>query len=324
MKAIDFLAVGDTTTDCFIFLKDASVHCDINNENCTISMRWGDKIPFESTVVVPAVGNAANAAVAAARLGLSSGFVSNIGKDREGDDILTTFAKEGVDTAHVTRHEEIPTNFYYILSYNAERTILVKHNPYPRQWPADVAVPKTLYYSSCGEIIGQYHDNVVSFVEAHPDVFFGFQPGTFDIKAGIERMKRFYARADFFVCNKEEAERILKMKPVQDVRVLAESIRALGPKITIITNGRDGAYALSESGFLHLPMFPDPRPPVERTGAGDAFSSTTAAYLTLGMDLKSAMRRGLVNAASVVQDIGAQRGLLSKDELEKRLSGAVG
>ena len=114
------------------------------------------------------------------------------------------------------------------------------------------------------------------------------------------------------------------MKPVQDVRVLAESIRALGPKITIITNGRDGAYALSESGFLHLPMFPDPRPPVERTGAGDAFSSTTAAYLTLGMDLKSAMRRGLVNAASVVQDIGAQRGLLSKDELEKRLSGAVG
>ena len=78
----DFVAIGDNATDEFIRLKDAEVHCDINSEHCTICMRWGDKIPFESSVLIPGVGNAANAAVAAARLGLSTAFISNIGDDR--------------------------------------------------------------------------------------------------------------------------------------------------------------------------------------------------------------------------------------------------
>ena len=32
----DFVAIGDIVTDAFIKLKDASVHCDINNEKCEI------------------------------------------------------------------------------------------------------------------------------------------------------------------------------------------------------------------------------------------------------------------------------------------------
>ena len=69
---MDFIAVGDTVVDEFINLKEAHVSCDINHQDCTISMKWGDKIPYESATIVPAVGNAANAAVAAARLGLAS------------------------------------------------------------------------------------------------------------------------------------------------------------------------------------------------------------------------------------------------------------
>ena len=48
---MDFLAVGDIVVDDFIRLKDASVHCNINNEDCEICMRWGDKIPYESSPV---------------------------------------------------------------------------------------------------------------------------------------------------------------------------------------------------------------------------------------------------------------------------------
>src|SRR3989344_3978938 len=61
---MDFLAVGDIVVDDFIRLKDANVHCNINNEDCEICMRWGDKIPYDFHEVVPAVGNASNAAVA--------------------------------------------------------------------------------------------------------------------------------------------------------------------------------------------------------------------------------------------------------------------
>ena len=70
-KPFDILAIGDVVIDAFIKLKDARVHCNIKDEECEICMRWGDKIPFESATVVPGVGNCANAAVSASRLGLS-------------------------------------------------------------------------------------------------------------------------------------------------------------------------------------------------------------------------------------------------------------
>ena len=53
---MDFIAIGDTVVDEFINLKEARVNCDINHQDCTISMRWGDKIPYDSSVLVPGGG----------------------------------------------------------------------------------------------------------------------------------------------------------------------------------------------------------------------------------------------------------------------------
>src|SRR3990167_1802178 len=98
---IDFLAIGDAVVDDFIRLKDAEVHCDISNDNCTICMRFGDKIPFESSTIVYGVGNSANAAVAAARLGLKTSFISNVGADDRGEKIIAYFKDEKIDTSHI-------------------------------------------------------------------------------------------------------------------------------------------------------------------------------------------------------------------------------
>ena len=77
-KRYDFIAVGDLVTDAFIKLEDAQVRCDAQGENCMLSMRFGDKIPYKDVTVVPAVGNSTNAAVAASRLGLKSALVSHV------------------------------------------------------------------------------------------------------------------------------------------------------------------------------------------------------------------------------------------------------
>jgi len=71
----DFLGIGDITTDAFIKLKDPSAHIDIDKGAREICMRFADKIPYEDIFVVPAVGNAPNAAVAASRLGLRSALM---------------------------------------------------------------------------------------------------------------------------------------------------------------------------------------------------------------------------------------------------------
>jgi hypothetical protein len=70
MNQYDFIAIGDIVVDAFIKLKDATVHCDINEEHCTITMAFAEKIPYESVTEVSAVGNSPNATVAAAKLGL--------------------------------------------------------------------------------------------------------------------------------------------------------------------------------------------------------------------------------------------------------------
>jgi sugar/nucleoside kinase (ribokinase family) len=60
---------------------------------------------------------------------------------------------------------------------------------------------------------------------------------------------------------------------------------------------------------------------VERTGCGDAFGSGFTAALAYGHDVKEAMQRGNVNAAGVIQFIGAQEGLRKKKEVEETLAG---
>jgi ribokinase len=69
-----------------------------------------------------------------------------------------------------------------------------------------------------------------------------------------------------------------------------------------------------------MPMYPDPAPPVDRTGAGDSFSSTFTAAIALGKTPAEALTWGPVNSMSVVQYIGAQKGLLTLDELNKYIA----
>ena len=71
-----------------------------------------------------------------------------------------------------------------------------------------------------------------------------------------------------------------------------------------------------------MPMYPDPKPPFERTGAGDAFSSTFVVALASGLRIEEALRWGPINSMSVVQYVGAREGLLSRYKIEKFLENA--
>ena len=97
-----------------------------------------------------------------------------------------------------------------------------------------------------------------------------------------------------------------------------------GPKIVVITDGPKGAHAYdSETKEVWtVPMYPDLKDPVDRTGAGDAFASTVVAALALGKPLADALEWGPINSMSVVQEIGAQKGLLSQEKLLGYLDGA--
>ncbi len=319
-KKIDFLAIGDIVTDAFIKLKDAHVTCSVNQDNCEICMKFGDKIPFESVDVIAAVGNSANAAVSAARLGLNAALISDIGGDIYGKECLDNLKKDKVISKYVTAHKGMITNYHYVLWFGDERTILVKHQDYPRKLPT-FPEPKWMYLSSLGGNSEQYHHEIANYLTKHPQVKLAFQPGTFQMSLGLEKLAEIYKRSDIFFCNKEEAQRILKTQE-SDIKKLMQMLREKGPKLVVLTDGPHGAYADNGTQAYYMPLFPDPKPPFERTGAGDAFASTFTVAIALGKSIEEALMWAPINSASVVQDIGAQRGLLTEKQLKEWLSKA--
>ncbi|MGE5540702.1 MAG: carbohydrate kinase family protein [Bacillota bacterium] len=321
MSQIDFFAVGDIVTEPFIKLKEAEI-IDPVSENPKLAIRYGDKIPYESATLCRAVGNASNAAVAAARLGLSSALCAYIGDDDIGRGDLEVLTKEGVSTEFVVTERGKSSNYHYVLWFNNDRTILVKHEEYTYAVPEIPEPPKWIYLSSLAANSLPYHQAWVSWLEAHPETKLAFQPGTFQMKLGIDALKGLYQRSELFVVNRQEAERILEKPEGTDIKELMDWIHALGPKLVVITDNTNGAYASDGTHAWHVPMYPDDREAYERTGAGDAFASTLTAALALGKPLEEALLWAPINSMAVVQEIGAQKGLLTREELERHLANA--
>lgn len=316
----DFIAIGDIVTDAFIKLEKAVIsHDDIKNQDI-LSIPFGDKIPYKSLDVIRAVGNSPNAAVSASRLGLATALISDLGNDVNGRECLESLKTDGVSTNFVTVHESQKTNYHYVLWYENDRTILIKHEEYDYHFP-QIDEPKWLYLSSLGEKSLSYQMEIVDWLKNHPSVSLAFQPGTFQIKLGKDKLKSIYERTNIIFCNVEEAEEILELNTL-GVEELLKRIFELGPKIVVITDGAKGAYAYDGRKMLFVPTYPDPKPPFERTGAGDAFSSTVVSAIALGKDLSEALQWGAVNSMSVVTQVGAQRGLLSREKLEEYMKNA--
>ena len=318
MEQIDILAIGDITTDAFIRLKDAEVHCDVDKENCKLCVRFGDKIPYESVTVVRAVGNSANASVSGARLGLKSALLAYIGDDSNGKECLEELRKNNVITDYVVKEAGKHTNYHYVLWYDVDRTILVKQEAFSYNLPK-ITAPKWIYLSSLGQNSLDFHTQIAEFLEKNPEVKLAFQPGTFQIKIGIEALNRIYKKTEIFFCNVEEAERLLNDESC-DLPTLLKGIASLGPKVVVITDGFDGAYAFDGKEMWFMPVYP--HTPYERTGAGDAFASTVVSAMVLGKNLEEALTWAPINSMSVVQKIGAQEGLLSREKIEEYLAKA--
>ena len=316
------VAIGDIFTDAFIKLNEDVAEV-ITNEagEKRLSLPLGSKPPYDGVDIVQAVGPAPNAAVSTARLGVKTGLVAFLGDDQVGKDAVTYLKEENVLTDSLSVQEGLKTSYYYVLRYGAERTILVKNEAFEYRWVDPQEEPEWIYLALISEASWEFHEDLLRYLEAHPNVKFAFQPGTFHFKWGVEKLKGLYARTHIIVLNREEAVDITG-ESYDSIRGLAHALHALGPQKVVITDGPSGSYASYDFKLVTIPNYPDPAPPVDRTGAGDAFASTIVAALALGENMDVALTWAPINSASVVQKIGAQAGLLHREEIEKFLQDA--
>ena len=316
------LAIGDIFTDAFIKLSEdvAKVEKDEDGESW-VKIPFGGRPPYEEVEIVQSVGPAPNSAVSCARLGLDVQLMTWLGDDKAGDDSMQYLQVQKVNTDLIHQKADTKSNYYYVLRVGAERTILTKDEAYDYTWTKPTTTPNWVYLASVSEDSWQLHLELLEYLKQHSDIHFVLQPGTFHFKWGKEKMKDLYERAELVILNKEEAADVTG-ETVKDIKKLANALHQLGPQSVVITDGPDGSYASFDGKLVQMPNYPDPAPPYDRTGAGDAFASTIVAALALGESLETALAWAPINSMNVVQHLGAQKGLLPKIDIEKYLAEA--
>jgi sugar/nucleoside kinase (ribokinase family) len=321
----DVVSLGDVVTDEFIHLPEGPVRVRVDEEGRWLEIPLGTKLVVGEDTSSTAGGSAANAAIAMSRLGLRVGLASYLAHDQIGLDILAAMRGEsvGTDLVHVDSPSHTVRNF--VLSFGGERTILVRHAGFNYQWKGfrDHEVPAWLYVNSLGPDALTYQDELADWLDAHPSVRLAFQPGTFQVEAGSERLRRMYQRAEVLLCSRAAAEVITGIQP-DDVAQALDALMKLGPRNVVVFNDAGGAIAANETERLSIEKFPDSDPPLDVTGAGDAFSATMVTTFIEGLPLREALRWGPVNAAAVRRQFGTQSGLLRRKDLVARLDAAPG
>lgn len=315
------LAIGDIFTDAFITLGDETAKIIKEGDTEWLAVPFGRKPPYEKVDIVKSVGPSPNVAVSIARLGYRAGLMAWVGGDATGTEALDHLKGENVNIEPMVVEEDKATSYWYVLCYKADRTMLVKSEKYRYEWRDPATKPNWIYLAYLGEDSWPLHEGLLDYLNRNPEVKFALQPGTFQFKWGAEKMAGLYRRSNIVLMNREEAMDVTGL-PYDSVKNLANGLHELGPEIAVITDGPNGSYASKDGKVLTIPNYPDPQPPLERTGAGDAFSSTFVAAIAAGESLETALAWSPINSMNVVQHIGAQRGLLGKEDLQKYLAEA--
>ncbi len=311
----DLLTIGDVSIDEYIKVDDAEIVCDIDRQNCRICFPYSGKIPvvkYETSLA----GNAHNVAVGCAMLGMKSAIYAEMGDDQNADTFIKEYEKVGVEASFVRKNFATPTNVHQIISYKDERTILSYHEPYEYK-VSDWGKPKWIFYASLPKNFEEFQSGLVEYLKANPEIGVVFGPGTYHLKAGVEKIRDILEVTDILFVNKEEA---CQLAGFQNGALKADwhkKLRELGPKLTIITDGKNGSSAydgenFAEFGVVQSVVVKD------KTGAGDAFAAGVLAALHYGSSLSTALKWGTVNAGGVIREIGSTNGLLTKSQIERK------
>lgn len=294
----DVVCVGDVTQDNFFFINDASVQCDLNNANCELILRYGNKIAVEK-FAQELGGNAANVAVGLARLGLKAGLVTVFGNDERGEWIKRRLLQENVNVDYSLTENGRESNLSSVIVFRNERTILSFHSS--GQQEIEYIPPARWVYltSSPGRSSEDLFAKVLAYKQQFPEVQLAFNPYSADLKKGGDFLRPVVEQADILLVNKEELEQL----------------GYFGPKITAVTDGRNGAKVFEAGQEILWQPAPEVEV-VETTGAGDAFASGfLAGYFYTG-DWQKALSWGLANSGGVIAKIGAIEGLLTKEDID--------
>ncbi|KKQ40773.1 MAG: hypothetical protein US59_C0047G0001, partial [Candidatus Levybacteria bacterium GW2011_GWB1_37_8] len=170
-----------------------------------------------------------------------------------------------------------------------------------------------VYLTSLGNAWLDAYNKTVDFIKETKSSL-AFNPGTLQIESGKNSIENVLSVTDLLFVNKEEGEKLLGYPQGQkSIEEIITNLQKFGPKIVVITDGRNGSFAIDEEGKILREEILETTV-VEKTGAGDAYSSGFLGAILHKKSTREAMSWGNKNSASVIEKVGATSGLLYKTD----------
>lgn len=314
--------VGDAIMDVFLGIDHPSEFCSPEEKTHMLHILSGSKILVD-TAAFCLGGNASNVAVGLQRLGYTTALIAELGDDIFGQEIVKELQQQGIALDYTIITKDAPSTFSVGIQMQQERTLFVKHVTRSHAMRFADLQTDWLYVTSVGKDWQALYARIATYKQEHPHVRIAFNPGSQQFADGVATFKDILTITDILFVNREEAEQILyghipPEKKENEENMLFRITRA-GPKIVCMTDGENGSYAMDEKGELLFHPIVEPIEHVGKTGAGDSYAVGFLAAYIEGKSVKEAMHWGTQEAIAVIGHIGAQTGLLTKEQLLKKV-----
>jgi len=302
---LDVICVGSATIDLFVNLKHKFAACVP-----------GEKMLMENLEYLTG-GGGSNAAVALSRLFCKVGYLGKVGSGYHALRVLKELKEEKVKIIPVQR-SHLHTAFSVVMESSKEkdRIIYVHKGATNELTVHDFDIRKVrakwLYLASVMGKTLQTAKKIVAHAEKRGMKIL-FNPSSYLIRR--KDVQYFVSRADILVLNRNEAQLLTRTK--KNIPELALLLLKKGPSAVIITEGPKGVYYFDKLHKFHVPSLP--LEPVSTTGAGDAFTAGFLAGTLRGKIVPTALKIGVANACSVIQQRGAKHTLLTWTEAMKAI-----
>ncbi|MBA2673251.1 sugar kinase [Ramlibacter sp.] len=263
-------------------------------------------------------GDTSNAAIAAARAGARTAYLSRVGDDVFGRDLLALWQAEGVDTSGVEADAQAPTGLYFVshgpagheFTYRRAGSAAARMSA---QWLRDgpaaglIREARILHVSGISLAISREARNAAfaaMAVARENGTLISFDANLrlklWTLEEARPAMEQAVSLADIFLPSLDE---IALLTGLQDPQAVIAWGHALGARTIVLKLGAQGSI-VSDGARMHT-MAPLRVDAVDATGAGDCFAGNFLARLAAGDNAFDAARYANAAAALAVQGWGA-------------------
>jgi ribokinase len=345
------LTVGSATIDTIAIIASDRIErmTMLNADASFLLLQEGSKTEA-AEISTHVGGGAVNAAVSLARLGFDASALVKLGQDRRAEMVLSRLMAEGVSPRWAIRDARAPTGASVLVSshernaaiftFRGANTLLEAADLKDDAFGVDLEHIASLSNASADQF-----PLIIQKAKAQ-GALVSVNPGPRQLAARAAAFEQCLGAVDILSINRAEAEVLVPALVARfgeggaalagedlprlaargfkgggfhmGMRTLMGAVLSLGPKVLLITDGGQGAYAACDGELVHAS--PKLVEVAGTAGAGDAFVSTFAGFTAMGAPLEKALKAASLNAAAVVGYVDTQTGLLPRQRIEDLLA----